>query len=232
MRCRAAPVDLACQHTAAVDELACDPRHRSLDARESLGESIEVAQMVERPQSWFVAGVELVQVPAKTADHPGSFADQVLTMVDQQPHFTLGPVQLGNRQVGFAQAGAGDGERVDRVALAERAGRVTGVRHQLRRHAHDPLAGGEQVSLQTAREVPAVLNRPATLCEASRPSNEREMVSRRRTANALGELTPLLVDRNDGMAALVRVDPDGHHARCLLHSMGGQTPDRPAGISQ
>jgi hypothetical protein len=58
------------------------------------------------------------------------------------------------------------------------------------------------------------------------------MLSRPRTAKALGEPTPLFVDRNVGMAALVRVDPDGHHARCLLQSMGGQTPDRLAGISQ
>ena len=106
--------------------------------------------MVQRPQRWFVAGVELVQVPAKTADHAGSLAHQVFAVVDEQPHLALGPVQLGDRQIGLAQRGTGDGERVDRVALAERAGRGTRVRHQLRRHPHDPLAGGEQVPLQAA----------------------------------------------------------------------------------
>lgn len=136
--------------------------------------------MVERSQSWLVAGVELVQMPAKTADHAGSLADQVLTMVDQEPQLTLGPVQLGDGQVGLAQGGTGDGERVDRVALAERARRVARVRHQLRRHSDDPLTGGEQVPFQTAREAAAVLDRPAPLRETSRPRNQLKMVSRRR----------------------------------------------------
>lgn len=214
------PVDLGCQRTAAIDELTCYPRYCSLDLRETLGESIEVAKMVQRPESWLVARVEFVQMPAQPADHAGPLANQVFTVVDQQPHFTLGPVQLGDRQVGLAQGCAGDGECVDRVALAERAGRATRVRHQLRRDPHDPLAGGEQVSLQTAREVPAVLDRPAPIGERSRPSNELEMISRRRADRPRRELTPLLVDRDDGVAALVCVDPDSHYARCLLHSMG------------
>jgi hypothetical protein len=38
----------------------------------------------------------------------------------------------------------------------------TSVRHQLRRHPNDPLPG-EQITLRPAREVTAILHRPAPL---------------------------------------------------------------------
>ena len=82
-------VDLDCQGAAAIDELACDPGHGALEARETLGELVEVAEMVQRPEGGFVARVEFVQVPAKPADHAGSLADQVFAMVDKQPYFAL-----------------------------------------------------------------------------------------------------------------------------------------------
>src|SRR5579862_7894413 len=34
------------------------------------------------------------------------------------------------------------------------------------------------------------------------------------------ELPPLPVDSNDRVRVLVRIDPDDHHVRVLLHSMG------------
>jgi hypothetical protein len=119
-------VDLDGECAAAGDELACDPRHGSLEPRESLGEPIEVAEMIQRPQARFVAWVEFVQMPAETADHAGSLAHQVFAVIDEQSHFSLWPVEPGDRQVGFAQRCAGDRERVDRVALAERS-RAVGV---------------------------------------------------------------------------------------------------------
>jgi hypothetical protein len=136
------PVDLRREGAAALDELACDPGDSPLEFGEALGEPIEVAQVVERPCRRFVAGVELVEMPAEPADHAGSLAHQVFAVVDEQPHLAFGPVELGDRQIRLAESSAGDGERVDRVALPERAGCVPRVRHQLRRHAYDPLAGG------------------------------------------------------------------------------------------
>src|SRR5262249_13458558 len=171
------PVDLGRYGTAAIEELRRYPRDCPVDVSETVGKSIEVAKVIQRPEGWFVTRVELVRMPAKTADHAGSLADQVLTVVAKQPHLTLGPVQPGDRQVGLAQGSRGDGESVDRVALAKRAGRAARLRHQLRRHAHDPRSGGEQVSLESAREGPAILDRPRRARRRSAtPSSSRRVV--------------------------------------------------------
>ncbi len=71
--------------------------------------------MVERPCRRFVARVELVEMPAEPTDHAGQLAHQVFAVVDEQPHLTFEPVELGDRQIALAESGAGDGERVDRV---------------------------------------------------------------------------------------------------------------------
>jgi hypothetical protein len=47
------------------------------------------------------------------------------------------------------------------------------------------------------------------------------MVSRRRTGNTLADLTPLLINRDDRVAALVRVDPNSHHVRCVSFTRRG-----------
>src|SRR5581483_3543762 len=108
----------------------------------------------------------------------------------------------------------------------------TRVCHQLRRDAGDLFTRAEQVPLQTARKVPAVFDCPSACAETSHPSNELEMISRRRADRPRRELTPLLIDRDGCVTALVRVDPDGHHARCLSFCSKGEiTPGRPAGIS-
>jgi hypothetical protein len=49
-----------------------------------------------------------VQVPAQAADDAGSLGNEVLAMVDEKPHIALGPVELGDRQVGLAQRRRGD----------------------------------------------------------------------------------------------------------------------------
>lgn len=58
-------VDLRSQRTAAIDELTRDPCHRSIEVRETRAEPVEVAEMVERSESRFVAGIEFVEMPAK-----------------------------------------------------------------------------------------------------------------------------------------------------------------------
>src|SRR5262249_58222379 len=113
----------------------------------------------------------------------------------------------GEWQIGLAQSRAGNCQCVDRVALAERAGAVAGVRHQLRWHAQDPLSRSEQIAFQPTREVTAVLHRPDMLTVPGRPGDELEMVARPRPRRPLRELATPLVDDHDRVSALVRVDP-------------------------
>jgi hypothetical protein len=90
-------IDLGRQRAAALDQVACDPGDGALEAGEAFGEPSEVARVVERPRGGLVAGVEFVQVPAQPADHAGSFAYQVLAVVDEQTQLPLRPVELGDR---------------------------------------------------------------------------------------------------------------------------------------
>ena len=62
----------------------------------------------------------------------------------------------GSRSTARATASASIGSDLPNVRA-----RVADVGHQLRRHPGDPLTGGEQVALEAARQVPAVLDRPA-----------------------------------------------------------------------
>jgi hypothetical protein len=67
---------------------------------------------------------------------------------DQEPQLALAPIQTRRRQIRFAEVGAGDRERVDRVGLPKRPSSPTHVRHQLRRHPNNPLPRSQQVTLE------------------------------------------------------------------------------------
>ena len=83
----------------------------------------------------------------------------------------------------------------------------------------DPEA--EQVPLEPAGEMAAVLQRPGPLIEPlTGPAQQFEMPCRRGPHRALGELAAMLVDGHDGMAALVQIGSDGHHVPCLLLAGG------------
>ena len=152
-------------------------------------------------------------MPAEPVDVPGPVLDQVFSVVDEQTELPGGAVELGDGQVGLAQRGTGDGERVDGVGLAVGAGRVPGLGHQLRRHSPDPLTGGEQIGLEAPGQMPAVLHRPLPLgAEPFGPAHQLEMISRRgRLRRLRRELAAPLVDDHHRVGALVRVDPEDHH---------------------
>jgi hypothetical protein len=160
-------------------------------------------------------------MPAQAADHAGSLRDEIFAVVDEQAHLAVLAVESGNRQIGLPECCASDRQGVDRVGLPERAGAVSRVGHQLRRHSQDPFAGGAQVTLQAPREVPAVLDCPqpevSVLC---RPGKQLQMVTRGRPGCRLRQLPTLLVDCDDGVAALDTP---------LLSSHAGRSQDRRGG---
>lgn len=141
-------------------------------------------------------------------------------MVDQQAQLALGPVEAGGRQIRLAEGGAGHAERVDRVALAALACRAPGAGHELGRHAHHPLSSAQQVGLKAARQVAAVLQRPAPLRPLPGPAQEREVAGRGGHRGALAELPAGRIDRHQSMGALVQIGSDDHHVRCILRREG------------
>nr|WP_222109302.1 hypothetical protein [Streptomyces cupreus] len=91
-----------------------------------------------------------MQVPAQPVDHAGAFGDQVVAVVHQQAHVPARVVEVRGGQVRFPQCRSGCGQSVDGVGLAVGAGGGAAVGHELGRDAHDPFAGGGEVSLETA----------------------------------------------------------------------------------
>ncbi len=109
-------------------------------------------------------------MPAQPLLRPAALVDEIVAVVDQQLQL---PVDLlvGPRpaQVRLAQRRACDRERVDRVRLAARPAGPSLRHRQLRRHPHQLLTRREQLPLQPARQLPAVLDRPQPLARRAPP---------------------------------------------------------------
>jgi hypothetical protein len=50
---------------------------------------------IETPSLRLPPGIEFVQVPAESADQPGSLSDQGFPMVDEEPELPVGAVETG-----------------------------------------------------------------------------------------------------------------------------------------
>ena len=159
----------------AADQLAGDAGDRAGLAREARLERVEDVAAVEGAGRRLLAGHELVEVPAQAVLRLGPLGHEVLAMVDEEAHLALGAVEAGDRQVGLAQGRAGDREGVDGIALAGLAADAAGPGHELGRHPHDALARGQQVALEAAREVAAVLQRERPLGPAGCPAADLEV---------------------------------------------------------
>ena len=75
--------------------------------------------------------------------------------------------------------------------------------HQLRRHPHDRLTGRQQIALEPARQVTAVLNRPSAFStEPGRPPQQTKMILAGRADRGLTERCAAVVDRDNGVGPL------------------------------
>ena len=144
-----------------------------------------------------------MKVPAQVVDQRGALRDEALAVIDQQPDIKFGAGQLRDRELveALAQRRPCDRDGIDRIGLAALARRAARAGHQLRGHAHDPLATAQQKALQRPGDVSAVLDRPDALgVQAARP--EQQVIERA----ALGLDRPIGehaagrgVDRGDGV---------------------------------
>lgn len=73
--------------------------------------------------------------------------------------------------------------------------------------------------------MPAILDRPQpVLAMALGPAQQLEIVPCPRSQRLGRQLTAVLVDHDDGVRVLVRVDPEGHRGACLLLVEGWHGP--------
>ena len=106
-------------------------------------------QPAKGPRGWLGDG-ELDEVPAQALLVAGPLADQVFAVVDEQANVAVGTIERGDWQTWLAEHRLGDGEGVDRVALARLTERAPRPRHQLGRDADNRLTSSEEVGLQPA----------------------------------------------------------------------------------
>ena len=113
---------------------------------------------------------EVVQLPAQLVDQAGAHVQEPLAIHGQQADLALGAGQSCGREVlhAFAQRGAGDRQRVDRIRLTAGPRATTRAGHQLRREAHYGLAAVDQEPLQLPGDVADVLDRPHPLWRPAR----------------------------------------------------------------
>ncbi|HET9457264.1 MAG TPA: hypothetical protein VFO78_07980 [Candidatus Limnocylindrales bacterium] len=179
-------VDRAGQLADPGDELAGDPADRPGRRGEPILEAGQDDRSIEAAARRLAARVELVEVPAQAVLGPGPLGDEVLAVIDEEADLVIGSVEGRDRQV-LAEGGPGDGEGVDRVALAGLAARAAGAGHELGRDPDDGLVGDEQVGRETPTEVPAVLEGEGPFLEPGGPADELEMARARRPDGPLGE---------------------------------------------
>lgn len=95
--------------------------------------------------------IELVHVPAEPPDHGCPLSQDVLAVADQEADPAFGAIETSDGQIGFPQGGTCDRESVFGVGLAECAGTVPDMGHQLRRQLHDLLAASRSLSSRLLR---------------------------------------------------------------------------------
>src|SRR5258706_1523089 len=106
---------------------------------------------------------EIVEQRLQSILYSSSLSDQVLAVVDKQPHFASVLLQMRLRQVGFTDRCAGNGEGINSVRLAAFAHTAPAFSGHMRWHPHHHFAGVQKISLQTPSHVAAVLDCPTTL---------------------------------------------------------------------
>jgi len=203
-------VDLTRERAAALGEDAGASRLDPFEGRERLLETGEPAGAVESPDGDLEGERQLVQVPAEALLDARAFADQVGAVVGQQPQLALGALEAGLGQTRFAQGGAGHAGGVDRSALATASGASARRCHELRRHAHAALAGGDEEALEASGDVAAVRDGEAALgAETAGPDDELLVAA---LVGRHGELAEQFggggLEADDGVTLLVRVDPE------------------------
>ena len=131
------------EFSAALGQLDSEPGHHSDMILEAAPDLIEGALSVEAASLRLPRRVEFVQMPPEPADQPGSLRYKGFPggLPEAGPH---GPGRRARqREVRLTLRGASHGQCVDRIGLAVGAGGVADVGHQLRRHPHDRLTGGQ-----------------------------------------------------------------------------------------
>ena len=117
-------------------------------------DAVQFARLVERAalQGPFKLGAQREQMPPQPVHCAGPFGDEIVAVIAKQPDLHRLLIQVRDRELlnTVLDDRARDRERIDLIRLARLALCFAGRSHAVRRHPHDPLAGGEQRLLEPA----------------------------------------------------------------------------------
>jgi hypothetical protein len=178
---------------------------------ELVAESIEGSMAAERSRWWFSTGVELVEVRPEPILGSGSFLDEIFPVVQQEAELPLRPIEVRSWEVGFADRGAGHGQRVDRVGLASLTTRPTAECHEPRCHPDHCLTGPEERALESPGELPAVFDGPRSGGPLRGPSQGFQVTCVNRPNGHPFKLTSVGIGCDDCVRRLVRIDTEHDH---------------------
>ena len=153
---------------------------------------------MQGPQRNDMFGHQLVKVPAKPGLDPCAFSYKVLSVIDQQLEMALASIEASVRQARLAQRGSGDRHGVDGIGLAWLTSGTAGAGHQLGRHPKDVFPAPQQVAFESARDLPAVFERPTPLGPLTGPVHRRQMTVARGCDGCLRDLSAQVVDGDEG----------------------------------
>ena len=131
----------------------------------------------------------------------------------------------GDRQIRFTQHHPRDRIGIDRVGLARAATGATGPGHQSGGNTGDPLARGDQVTLQARGHMTAVFNAPrqVVVTELEQcPVQGRGVPGVGGLDGLFGQFSTVAVQRHQGVGLLVRIHTDHHSQPPTVRSAPGR----------
>src|SRR6266446_10766090 len=186
--------------------------HQARTSIEKGFDSLNSRPPTQRPRGDLEPRLQFVKQPLQSILHSSSLADEILAMVEKQPHFARVLLQMRLRQVGFAERSACDSQCINGVRLAPLAHAAPAFCSHMRWYSHDDLAHAEKVFLKTSSHVTTVLNGPTPLRPTLRPAQDIEVARRCCCHGVRTQLPPGLVYSYHRMAPLVRVGAQCHHS--------------------
>lgn len=97
------------------DQVGRDASDHAVELSNSASGDVELLERGEGTQVWSSCRVDLMEMPAEPVDVPGPFRHQVFSMIDEQSNLAGLSVEVGCREVRFAERSSCNGERVDWV---------------------------------------------------------------------------------------------------------------------
>ena len=140
----------------------------------------QIAMLGHVQRAWLgcVCGIEFMNPPQQPINRRRALRHKMFTAINQKLELSRNFVVRRDGKVRFTQECPRHRQRIDGIRLTPSPCRCPGLGHQLRRDPHHLLAGRQQVTLQTRRQMPTILDRPHHIAQVLACPPQRLMMPR------------------------------------------------------